>query len=153
MGDVLLTRVDQVFPVGPVVLRPAWSMEEQSAREFSALPGLSGTLAVVEWRRNRVVRVPLAFVNPVEAARIVQWWREGAALVFTMDTSIPRTSLACRIAGNHPPLSLRVRAPGEWWAGMLVLESVDDGPRIGRPFILDDAVFGRLDQSILSLVP
>jgi hypothetical protein len=153
MGEIDLTRVDPVLPAASLRLHPEWALEERAALDVAAWRSLTGTLSTVLWRRFASIRIPLARVAGADAARIAGWWRDGATVALTLDIARLRTTLICRFADGRLPLSRRQEAAEERWAGVIEFESVDEGFRRGRPFILDDPVYGRLDQSDLSLVP
>ncbi len=152
MGDIKLTRVDPTLPCTAAVVHPEWALEEQARVDASRQRSLSGRLSTVGWRVVEEFRVPLKQVPPYTAALLRAWWSESAPLAFTLDTSHARSTVLCTIANAREPLAEFERPTVERWAGILELAAQRAGPRVGQPFILDDPIFGRLDQSFLTLV-
>jgi hypothetical protein len=113
---------------------------------------LAGRLTTVGWGVAGEFRVPLKQVPAAAAALLQAWWREGADLAFTLDTSHARSTGVCRIVNARQPLVEREPPDAARWAGILELAALRAGWRAGQPFILDDPVFGRLDQPFITLV-
>jgi hypothetical protein len=152
MGALRLTRVDPTLPCTAVALRPEWALEETARRAGAAQRSLTGRLATVHWSTVAEFRVPLKSVAGDEAAALQAWWTAGAPVAFTLDTSEARSTVVCRIANAQQPLAQREQPDAARWAGILELAALRAGGRAGQPFILDDPVSGRLDQSAFTLV-
>lgn len=144
MGDFLLTALDEA--IDPIQLHPGWGFAEQQVQRRSQHRTQFGDLYTYPWIRFSRFTVPLDFVNSADSSRINRWWRADMLLAFTLDTSAAISTVLCRAVNDTSPLSSHAALYPDRFRGDLVLEGVSDGGQAPRPFILDDAVFGRLDQ-------
>ncbi len=93
--------------------------------------------------------VPLAFVSSADRETIDGWWRDQPELVFTFNLSESTAqSVRVQMINEREPLGLYIPATRELYAGVLFLRVVvANGKLGGGPFILDDAVWGKLDET------
>lgn len=152
MGEILLTRVATTLPCTGAVLHPEWALEEQTRLDCVRHRGLAGRLSTVRWAAWAEFRLPLKHVPGDVAALLRDAWRQGATVALTLDTSHHRATALCAITNATPPLAERNAPDGERWSGVLTLAARGPGGRVGRPFILDDPLSGRLDQPFFTLV-
>jgi hypothetical protein len=152
MGEIRLTRVDPTLPCTAAVLHPEWALEERARLDCARHRSLAGRLSTARWELYAEFRLPLKHVPGDVAALLRDWWRQGAALALTLDTSHPRATVVCAIASATQPLGERGAPDAERWSGVLTLAGRGPGWRAGQPFILDDPLSGRLDQPLLTLM-
>ena len=152
MGEIKLSTLHETGVNTSIVLHPEWSFQSErkmTASHFRTTGGLSFTYT---WRNYSRYRIPLRHVPDSHRTLLHQWWREREHLLFTLDTSLDNTNTICRIVNQQSPLTAHIAGHLDQWSGMMHLEAVDSRSRLGHPFILDDAVWGRLDSSNISLI-
>ncbi len=94
------------------------------------------------------INMPLTFVSSSDKSFIDDIWVNQDKCVFTLNNSDNPQSVVCRISNNIEPLQNRSPLQYDLFNGNLVLSSVD-GYDItsGNPFILNDSIYGKLDQT------
>jgi hypothetical protein len=160
MGDIRLATLRETGVNTALVLHPEWAVTGERRLDASHHRSLAGRLYSYRWGAYSTWRVPLRFVDAAVRDLLDAWWRDRETLLFTLDTSAQPSGVVCRIVNPHEPLGRPVPdapapGPAQWpalWAGLLALEAVDGRQRLGLPFVLDDPVFGRLDQADLFLL-
>lgn len=98
--------------------------------------------------------LPLEAVNSSDRTAINSAWRSGdlLGLTFSLSHDVAQT-VAVRIVNEQAPLPLRRPGRPDLFAGNLFLRQADPTGKVaGGPFILDDAVWGLLDQSYNVLI-
>ncbi|HEX7925943.1 MAG TPA: hypothetical protein VF678_00030 [bacterium] len=152
MGDFKLMRVDVTVPCTAAVVFPEWALEERDAVDAARQRSATGRLTTVQWSRAAAFDLPLKRVPEDVATLLRDWWAQDAHVAFTLDTSHARSTVVCGIANAQAPLPDRAAPETDRWSGMFHLVARYPGGRCGQPFILDDPVFGQLDQSPFTLV-
>ena len=98
--------------------------------------------------------VPLAFVSSADRETMDGWWRDQPELVFTFNLSESTAqSVRVQMINEREPLGRNIPANRDLYAGVLFLREVEANGKLGGgPFILDDAVWGKLDETYNVLV-
>jgi hypothetical protein len=152
MGDARLSTLRETEPNTALGLHPAWSLESLQRLDAGRPRARTGAAYVYAWGSHAAFRVPLSYVADDARAVLHAWWRAQERLLFTLDGSAQRSHAVCRIVNGGEPLTRHEPPLAGRWGGVLELEAVDGRLRLGRPFILDDPLDGRLDQPDLSLL-
>ena len=149
---IQLARIGATRVESPLDFSPAWGFDAQRVGEHSSHRTLSGWLFSYPWERHSQFRLPLTFVTAGQQAVLLDWWREGATLLFSTDVSLPRSHVVCRLDQRQQPLPHRMTHAASYWGGILILNALDSRQHLGLSFVLDDAQWGRLDDPNLSLI-
>ena len=80
------------------------------------------------------------------------WWRNQETVALTLDSSETEATVLCNIVNDTAPIDKFVQPYSDLFEGILRLEAVDDAPKTRRPFILDDSLFGLLDQDYNAII-
>jgi hypothetical protein len=152
MGEIKLSTLHETGVNTSIVLHPEWAFESERKMTASHLRTTEGLSFTYLWSNVSAYRVPLRYVPDSQRTLLHQWWREKERLLFTLDTSLDNTNTLCRIVNRQSPLTARIAGHLDLWSGMMHLEAVDSRSRLGYPLILDDPIWGRLDQSNISLI-
>ena len=150
MGDFVLTSMSDVGC--PFAVYPEWSFRDQESLIQSRHRTQDGSAYHYLWGKYEKFQLPLRYVNSMGQALINQWWRDGHEVAFTLNSSETVSTVLCRFVNDTKPINRFVQPYQTLFEGMVRLEAIDDAPRTGRPFILDEDVFGLLDQSYNALI-
>lgn len=150
MGDFFLTSISDVSC--PLAIHPEWSFQDQETQIQSRHRTQGGKLFSYLWANFFKYQVPLRFVNSAAQSLINAWWERQDDVAFTLNSSETESTVLCRIVNTSLPINRFVRPYNDQFEGALLLEAVADSPKTGRPFILDDDVFGLLDQNYNALI-
>lgn len=94
------------------------------------------------------IELPMTFVNSSLKSKIYNDWSNRNELRFVLNLSNSPLSYVCKITNNTEPLGLRSQFTTDEFSGNVFLLTVNGKTAInGGPFILDDAVWGKLDQN------
>lgn len=137
----------------PVEVFPTWDFLTSRERIGSDLRTLEGNLHTYLWGEVWNFSIPLNFINSSFANEIRTRWRDSNEVIFTENLSDSPHSVRCKIVNDTIPLAQHERQNIEQFRGMLFLrESQGFGQNSGGPFILNDPVWGKLDQTYNVLV-
>lgn len=150
MGDFVITSLSDVS--SPYILHPDWSFSDRETMIVSRHRTQGGKLFSYKWSQVFRYQIPLRFVDSAGKYLLNTWWSDQETLAFTLDTSETPSTVQCVIVNDSVPVNKSERPYIDQFSGLLQLEAIEDSIKSGRPFILDDAVFGLLDQSYNSLV-
>ena len=138
--------------VGSTGLLPfltGWELVEErgpTRRHFRAQQG--GLYTFAPGGEPLRYELPLAFVDSAVRATLNAWWADGRQVLLTLAASDSPRSVLFRIANGQRPIGGRIAPLADRFAGsLLLLEDGAVGKRPGGPFILDDATWGKLDQT------
>jgi hypothetical protein len=119
--DDVLTEVD------PIVVHAEWPMESGLQVMRQSHRGASGRVFTVDWGSFFRYRVPLRYVPAAHAEVINWWWMNGFHVLATLDTSDSEAVRVVKIRNSSQPFIKRERPYEDLWAGVLELESIDQG--------------------------
>ncbi len=134
----------------PVPLAPGdgfaetWDQRRVDQEALSGrLHGFRWPAAVLGWS------VPLSFVDSGTRATLTGWWRAQEELAFVFNYSSAPELARVRIVNAEEPLGRQMPGvPGRFGGALMLRETQAAGKAPGLPFVLDDAAYGLLDQSI-----
>ena len=112
-----------------------------------SISGQLNTYKVASMKQYRY-SVPLTFVSSADHVLTTDWWKNQRELIFSYGSGSTYNSIYVRIINNTQPLNIRNDQQFDKYRGMLRLASSRGGDKFsGSPFILDDPIFGLLDQT------
>ena len=92
--------------------------------------------------------VPLTFVNCETRGMIHSWWKDRVEVALTLNGSSSPFSTIGRIMNEFEPLSMRSQMNYTDYDGVLVIQTTRaTAVTSGAYFIVDDVIFGLLDQA------
>lgn len=150
MGAFFLTGMSDV--ACPMAVHPDWRYRDAQTLIASRHRTRGGGLFSYHWGGFHRFSFGLRFVDSADQARINQWWETGDEVAFTFDSSQTPATVLCRLVNEHKPIDRFVEPYQDWFEGDLRLESIAGTEKWARPFILDDGVFGLLDQPYNALL-
>ena len=150
MGDFAITSISDADSA--YTLHPDWSFSERETMIVSRHRTQGGKLFSYKWAQLYRFQIPLRFVDSAGRHLLNSWWGDQEPLALTLDTSETPSTVQCVIVNDSLPINKFERPYVDQFSGLLQLEAVEETTKTGRPFILDDAVFGLLDQPYNSLV-
>lgn len=118
---------DVVTQIDPIDIFPEYSFQDQQRIIKNQNRTIGGKLHTYTWGQYFQYTVPLQFLSDSHANLINWWWQNQFNLAFTLDTSDSESMFICRIINDRKPIGQRVRPYQDRWAGVLHLESIDEG--------------------------
>lgn len=150
MGDFLMESLTEAST--PLIVYPGWGFENQETLLQTHQRAQSGKKYSYQWGSYSRFKVPLSYIKGGERSQIINWWKEQTPLAFTLDSSVFPTTYLCKISNDTHPLG-RFNSPyRDLYEGILELETYQNPEPMPRPFILDDPLFGFLDQNYNALI-
>ena len=145
MGNFFITSLSDVSC--PYALHPSWSFRDRETQIVSRHRTQGGKLFSYQWARYFKYQIPLHFVDSAGEFLLNSWWENRDTLALTLDSSETDSTVLCTIVNNTKPINRFLRPYRDLYEGELRLEALEDSPKMARPFILDDDVFGLLVDS------
>ena len=146
MSDFLITNPTE-SGYNSIALKVSYGFIERDQIRKNYTRALGGTLRAYEWAKHKQFSVPLTYLNSSDTSRINQWWRDNNTLDFTLNSSLDQNTVICRMVNQELPIGQIHKSYTDQFFGSMQLEAIDASSFVGKPFILDDAVLGLLDQS------
>ena len=132
---------------------PTWSVEEVEEFLGEHTRHQTGKQSTWRWGDAWGIDLPLEYVNSSDVNLFRDWWRDQREVIITMQASLDAFSHTCRIVNEENPFPSVHQPDATQFQGTLMLrESNGQGKLDGGPFILDDATWGKLDQTYNVLV-
>jgi hypothetical protein len=150
MGDFFITSITDVNC--PYAIYPGWSFRDRETQILSSHRTQGGRLFSYLWGRYFKYQIPLRFVDSAGQNFLNSWWRNQETVALTLDSSETEATVLCNIVNRTTPIDKFVQPYSDLFEGVLRLEAVDDAPKTRRPFILDDFLFGLLDQDFNAIL-
>ena len=136
----------------PIPIFPDWTFHGGKISIDSSHRTQDGTSFLYRWGFFRRYSMRLSFVNSSERNRMAEWWENQEELAFTFDSSLTESTIICRIVNDAQPMTEYIEPYDDLFQGEVRLESRDNAAPTRRPFILDDAHNGLLDQNYNALL-
>ena len=150
MGDFFLTSMSDSS--NPIPIYPEWGFKGGREQIQSSHRTQAGRLFTYQWGSYFKYSVPLRFVSSSDQSRIGAWWQNQHQIAFTLDSSLTESTFLCRITNDDEPFPTLMAPYRDLVQGELQLESLNHEGPTARPFVLDDDVFGLLDQPYNALI-
>lgn len=126
-GSGALYVDDVLVTADAVPLAPDWTLIQRRTLAVARSGTLGGRKGVLVWGERSRHAVPLHYVTSSLTDRLRGWWRSGAPLLFTLDTSNAEAQWPVRIGGTTGPLAAPSRPYWNAWDGTLLLEGLCGG--------------------------
>ncbi len=149
---ITLSTVRETGVNTSLALHPAWTMAAEQTLRAAQHRTRDGSLFTYRWGAYAAYRVPLRFVPAEARALLHAWWHGAERLLFAPDATQLRGRSLCRVVNRRLPLGTRTPGLSDHWDGLLLLQATDGRVDLGRPFVLDHPVDGRLDDPGLSVI-
>ena len=142
-----LTSVESTFKI---TLNPKEQFAEDLEVRQNFNRAVSGKLHTYKIANSKQFKytVPLSFVSSEDKLQINSWWSAQSELIFQIsDSDTSGEHISVRIININNPFAKRSNQQFTKFEGFLRLASTSGGDKNeGFPFILDDAIYGLLDQ-------
>jgi hypothetical protein len=138
---------DGTFALGAIV--PADGFAVTLGQRNSDGEALTGRLYGYRWPAPLLgYTVPLTAVDSATRANLTGWWRDQRELLFFATGSGPGQLAYVRLVNVEEPLGQPVPGvPGRYRGVLMLRETRGQGALAISPFVLDDPVYGLLDQA------
>ncbi len=145
MGEFLISQItDSGYNSIPLKVSYGFVERDQVRKNYTR--ALGGKLRAYEWAKHKQFSVPLTYLNSADTFLINQLWRDNKEFDFNLNSSLDQI-VTCRMVNAELPIGQIHKSYTDQFFGSMQLEAIDASSFVGRPFILDDAFFGLLDQS------
>lgn len=132
-----------------IELYPQYDFVQRNYNNNKHQRTIGGFLNTYRYNKKGVAfDLSLTFVNSSDKSFIHDIWYNQTLACFTLNLSSSPQSVLCNIVNTTLPLNMYSPFQLDKWHGNLFLKSTDGNDIVdGAPFILDDPVYGLLDQS------
>ncbi len=135
----------------PIELHPGQGFVDRELGRRSQHTALEGNQQVSYWPTRPAWTVPIAWVSSENALRINDWWKTGDELSWTLNTSATPSTALVIIANAGLPLGRYHTTNRDFLQGVLMLEAKNNAAKQEEVFVLDDDIYGLLDQDYNAL--
>ena len=137
-----------------IELHPTYDYSITEANDVRHGRTVGGQLNSYRIETNNVsATLPLTFVSSSDKSKIYTDWRDRNIVYLTMNISSSPVTMVSKTTNTSEPLGIRSRMSDDEFNGNLFMTSTDSrGLFNGAPFILDDPVYGLLDQNYNVLI-